>query len=113
MEHAATELTKIMGELVRHAPAEEAPLLAWPVVCGTVVAGRTRALSFRAGVLRVEVPDATWRTQLSELEPQYRSADHRPGQQRRLVGRRLPHQFPHDLGQFCGRVLHVRLRVRF
>ncbi len=73
MEHAATELTKIMGELVRHAPADEAPLLAWPVVCGALVAGRTRALSFRAGVLRVEVPDATWRTQLSELEPQYRS----------------------------------------
>ncbi len=81
MEHAATELTKIMGELVRQAPPEEAPLLAWPVVCGGMVAGRTRALSFRAGVLRVEVPDATWRTQLAELEPQYRS------QCARLLGR--------------------------
>ncbi len=81
MEHAGAELAKIMGELVRHAPPEEAPLLAWPAVCGTLVAGRTRALSFRAGVLRVEVPDATWRAQLSDLEPQYRS------QCARLLGR--------------------------
>ena len=71
MEHAGPELARIMGGLLRSAPSGDAPLLAWPVICGTAVAGRTRALQFAAGVLRVEVPDARWRLQLAELEPQY------------------------------------------
>lgn len=71
MEHAGAELAKIMSELLSHVPAAEAPLMAWPAVCGAAVAGRARAASFACGVLRVEVPDATWRVQLIELEPRY------------------------------------------
>lgn len=71
MQRAGTGLTKIMGEVLRRAPKHEAPLLAWPLVCGTKVAGRTRPVSFSGGVLVVEVPDKTWRAELSELAPHY------------------------------------------
>ena len=52
-------------------PAAEAPLLAWPLVCGSAVAGRTRALSFADGVLRVAVADAGWKSELQTLAPRY------------------------------------------
>jgi hypothetical protein len=71
MEQAGRGLGRIMEELLRAAPAGEAPLLAWPAICGAAVAGRTRALHFNSGVLRVQVPDNGWRLQLAQLEPQY------------------------------------------
>jgi predicted nucleic acid-binding Zn ribbon protein len=46
-------------------------VLAWPLTCGSAVAERTRALEFSAGTLKVEVPDAGWRTELQRLAPQY------------------------------------------
>ncbi len=71
MERAAAGLQKIVVEVLHRAPPEEVPMLAWPLVCGRSVAGKTRALDCIAGVLRVEVPDATWRGQLVALVPQY------------------------------------------
>ena len=55
MEQAGSGLEKIVAQSLRLAPRAEAPLMAWPVVCGSAVAERTRALSFEDGVLRVEV----------------------------------------------------------
>jgi Dna[CI] antecedent DciA-like protein len=71
MEQAGAGLAQIMGELLRNAPPSDAPIFAWPVVCGAAVASRTRPLLFTRGVLRVEVPDSGWRTQLMELERRY------------------------------------------
>ena len=71
MESIAPGVEKILAGSLRRAPASEAPLLAWPVVCGSAVAARTRALEFSRGVLRVEVPDAAWRAELRHLEPRY------------------------------------------
>ncbi len=71
MERAGTGLTRIMGEMLRRSPKHEAPLLAWPLVCGTKVAKRTRALSFSGGVLVIEVPDKVWRAQLMAFATQY------------------------------------------
>ena len=45
--------------------------MAWPVVCGSAVAERTRALSFTDGLLRVGVPDAGWKAELQTLAPRY------------------------------------------
>src|SRR6202043_2818619 len=59
-----------MGSL-RRVPQNEAPLLAWPLVCGSAVADRTRALEFAGAVLRVEVPDAGWKRELQGLAPRY------------------------------------------
>lgn len=73
MEPARTGLRNIMSELLRARPAEEAVVLAWPMVCGQEVASRTRALSFSEGCLTVEVQDAAWRDQLFAFTSRYTS----------------------------------------
>ncbi len=71
MEQAGSGLEKIVAQSLRQAPADQAPLVAWPVVCGSAVAERTRALSFDGGVLRVEVANAGWKSELQALAPRY------------------------------------------
>ena len=71
MQPAGLGLDKVVARSLRKAPAGQAPLLAWPLACGSAVAGRTRALNFADGVLRVEVPDAGWREELQTLAPRY------------------------------------------
>jgi hypothetical protein len=74
VEQARSGLQKIMLDILQSAPPEERALLAWPLVCGTSVAAKTRALGVEQGTLRVEVPDRIWRTQLLELTPHYAAA---------------------------------------
>jgi Dna[CI] antecedent, DciA len=74
VEQAGAGLEKIVVDSLRHAPQSEAPLLAWPLVCGSVVAERTRALAFAGAVLRVEVPDAGWKREMQSLAPRYLAA---------------------------------------
>jgi len=71
MHDARGTLRKIFADKVCAQAGEEAPLLAWPVVCGATVARRTRALSFVDGVLMVAVPDTAWRSQLQAMYEQY------------------------------------------
>jgi predicted nucleic acid-binding Zn ribbon protein len=71
LEQAGSGLEKIVAQSLRQAPRSEAPLLAWPVVCGSAVAERTRALSFEGGVLRVEVAGLGWKAELQALAPRY------------------------------------------
>ena len=71
MERASAGLQKIVVDVLHRAPPEEMPMLAWPLVCGRSVSGKTKALDCIAGVLRVEVADKTWRAQLVGLVPQY------------------------------------------
>jgi len=47
------------------------------VVCGSAVAERTRALNFLDGVLRVEVTDNGWKSELQVLAPRYLAAINR------------------------------------
>lgn len=58
-------------------PPREAPLMAWPVVCGSAVAERTRALRFLDGVLQIGVPDNGWKAELQALAPRYLAAVNR------------------------------------
>jgi hypothetical protein len=71
LEQAGAGLEKIVLGSLRRVPQDEAPLLAWPLVCGSKVAERTRALDFVAAVLRVEVPDAAWKREMQSLAPRY------------------------------------------
>ena len=71
MEQAGAGLEKIVANSLRRVPQSEAPLLAWPLVCGSKVAERTRALDFAGMVLRVEVPDAGWKRELQSLASRY------------------------------------------
>lgn len=74
MESAGSELEKIVAKSLRQVPPAQAPLMAWPVVCGSAVAERTRALSYLDGVLRVAVPDTGWKSELQVLAPRYLTA---------------------------------------
>ena len=71
MEQVGTGLEKIVASSLRRAPAGQGPVLAWAMACGHAVAGRTRALDFAQGILRVEVPDWGWRAELQALAPRY------------------------------------------
>jgi len=71
LEQAGSGLEKILMQSLRQAPPAEAPLMAWPIVCGSGVAERTRALAFDSGVLRVEVSGARWKAELQALAPRY------------------------------------------
>lgn len=77
MQPAGSELEKIVARSLRQAPPLEAPLMAWPVVCGSAVAERTQALSFVDGVLRVAVPETGWKSELQALAPRYLAAINR------------------------------------
>jgi Dna[CI] antecedent, DciA len=71
LEQAGAGLEKIVMGSLRRVPPGDAPLLAWPLVCGSAVADRTQALEFAGAVLRVEVPDAGWKRELQGLAPRY------------------------------------------
>jgi predicted nucleic acid-binding Zn ribbon protein len=71
VESITSTLEKIVGKSLHAGAAGNAPVLAWPIACGSAVAGRTRVLEFVKGVLTVEVPDAGWRAELQRLAPQY------------------------------------------
>jgi hypothetical protein len=77
LEQAGAGLEKIVMGSLRRVPPGEAPLLAWPLVCGAAVAERTRALGFADAVLRVEVPDAGWKREMQSLAPRYLAAMNR------------------------------------
>jgi len=77
LQLAGSSLERIIAQSLRQALPAEAPLLAWPVVCGSAVAERTRAVSFRDGILQVEVADSGWRSELQSLAPKYLAAINR------------------------------------
>lgn len=77
MEPAGAGLEKILADSLRRMPLTEAPVIAWPLVCGSAVAERTRAVSFTGGVLRIEVSDTGWRRELQSLAPRYLAAINR------------------------------------
>jgi hypothetical protein len=71
VEQASAGLEKIVLNSLRRVPQGDAPLLAWPLVCGSVVADRTKALEFANGILRVEVPDEGWKREMQSLASRY------------------------------------------
>src|SRR5271165_1145726 len=74
MQHAGSTLKKIFAETLRQQAGDDAPLLAWPLACGSKVAAKTSAIGYADGVLTVEVPDATWQQQLQDFTHQYLAA---------------------------------------
>lgn len=77
LQQAGSNLEKIVAQSLRQAPPAQAPLMAWPVVCGSAVAERTQALSFEKGELCVAVPDKRWKSELQTLAPRYLAAINR------------------------------------
>ena len=77
MERAGTGLDKLLIGSLRHMPPGEAAVLAWPLVCGSMVSERTRAIEFAGAELRVAVPDAGWKREMQSLAPRYVAAMNR------------------------------------
>ena len=72
MQPVAIGLQSIVVRSLRQAAPGETPISAWPLVCGNSVSKRTRALvEFTDGILRVEVQDAGWRSELQTIAAQY------------------------------------------
>ena len=74
MQHARNTLSKLFAQTLRREGGDQAPILAWPLACGSKVAARTTAVSFAAGILAVEVPDTAWRCQLEIFRQHYLAA---------------------------------------
>ena len=73
MQRAGSTLKKIFAGALRPV-GDDAPLLAWPLACGSKIADKTTAVSYGDGVLTVAVPDRTWRHQLQGLDRLYLAA---------------------------------------
>jgi len=73
LQRVRSGLHKIAADILSRLPLNDAVIAAWPLACGANVAKRTKALELNAGTLRVQVPDAGWRGQLSDFSPQYAS----------------------------------------
>ena len=71
MQSARQDLQFLTARVLQGAAPEEAVPLAWPLVCGSVVAQRAQATSFEGGVLCVRVPDRGWQSQLEAFSAQY------------------------------------------
>ena len=71
MESARAGFQKIVAEILRRAPAEDAAGIAWQITCGRTVAEKTEVVEFSEGVLRVRVPDDTWGANLAGFVPRY------------------------------------------
>lgn len=69
LEQAGAGLEKLVADSLRD--AADTAVLAWPIACGSAVAERTLALGFADGVLRVEVADLGWKSELQALAPRY------------------------------------------
>lgn len=77
MSRAGAGLPRVLERSLKQAAPGDAPILAWPLACGSSVALRTQATGFGGGVLRVEVPDEGWRRELMSLAPRYLAAINR------------------------------------
>jgi predicted nucleic acid-binding Zn ribbon protein len=71
MQQAGSGLQKMVAQVLRQTGEEQSALLAWPLACGAMVAEKTHAVSLEDHILRVEVPDRSWRDQLKTLAPRY------------------------------------------
>lgn len=71
MQSARQDLQSLAARVFKDAAPEEAVVLAWPLVCGSAVAERAKAIAFEDGTLRVIVPDRGWQMQLEAFSAQY------------------------------------------
>jgi len=66
-------LRDALGQSLRGASEEDRLAAAWTVACGSAMAGRGRVAAYETGVLRIEVADAVWLSQMRSLSGALRS----------------------------------------
>lgn len=72
MQSARQDLQSLAARVLKDAAPDEAVVLAWPLVCGSAVAERAKAVAFENGTLRVLVPDRGWQMQLEAFSAHYK-----------------------------------------
>ena len=77
MDRASAGLESVISKALHQAPVEDSALLAWPIVCGSAVAERTRAVSFSGGIVGVEVGEAGWQREVASVAARYLAAINR------------------------------------
>jgi len=71
MQSARQNLETLAAKVLRNTEPAEGVVLIWPLVCGSAVAERARAVAFENEILRVTVPDKGWQSQLEAFAAQY------------------------------------------
>ena len=71
MDRARSELNALAATVLRGAAPDEKVMLSWPLVAGTAIAQRSKAVAFSDGVLQVEVPDRAYQAELAGYTPHY------------------------------------------
>ena len=71
MQSARHNLETLAAQVLRNTDPAEGVVLIWPLVCGSAVAERARAVAFENETLRVAVPDKGWQSQLEAFTAQY------------------------------------------
>ncbi len=71
MNPISQALDLVKSRLLEGVPAEQAPLIAWPYVCGQRVAQNARAVRYEEQILTVVVADEGWRRELTGMAASY------------------------------------------
>ncbi len=67
MERMRDVLRSSLGKSLSGIREEDRLAAAWTVACGCAMADRGRVVGYEAGVVRIEVADATWLRQMVSL----------------------------------------------
>ena len=71
MKGIASDIPAMRDLLLRNCSPDDAPQLAWRMVCGERVHRQTNYLGFTNGRLTIATVDQSWRLQLQKLAPEY------------------------------------------
>src|SRR5437016_6104788 len=74
MQSIKANLQELSALLLTQVPPDQAPIVAWPMICGSAVAAKTSAQQFGNETLTIRVPDPKWKSELEGFVPQYLSA---------------------------------------
>jgi hypothetical protein len=74
MEGMRDLLKGALGRSLSTLSAEDKLAAAWPVACGSALAGRGTVIGFADGLVYVEATDGAWLTQMMSMQSHRRSA---------------------------------------
>lgn len=69
MDSMRDMLRKNLGRSLEAMPEADRLAAAWPVACGKAMADRGVITGYDAGIVRIEVADSVWLTQMLSMRP--------------------------------------------
>jgi hypothetical protein len=68
MDNMREMLRKTLGRSLEALPELDRLVAAWPVACGTALAGKAEIMGYANGVLQVEVKNSVWLEQMRSMQ---------------------------------------------